>query len=400
MPEFNYTASDANGKMVRGSMNAVNDLDLEERVGALGYQLIDSKLARKGITLFAKKVTTKELVMFCVHLEQLDKAGVPLLDSLADIRDSADNPTFRDVLADLYESVKSGSVLSEAMKKHPEVYNEVFIGLVSAGERTGNLSTAFQHLSEHLKWNDDFKRSIKKATRYPIVLLVVMSILITFMMVFVVPQLVDFMTSQGFELPIYTKALIATSAFFSDYWYLVFSFPIISIIVLVTLYKNNSAVRYKLDLFLVNVPVIGPVILKVNMARFTRFFSITFASGIGVIECLQTSQRVLGNMVLQESIGNIIKNVMDGNSITNSLAATKRFPTLVVRMFKVGEDSGNMESALENVNFFYNREVEDSMTKMIGFIQPMLTVVMGIMMAWIIIAVFGPLYGSFSEIDF
>ncbi len=235
---------------------------------------------------------------------------------------------------------------------------------------------------------------------YPITLLVVMGAVITLMMLKVVPQLVDFLTSQGFDLPPHTLALIAFSNFFSEYWWLIIVSPIATIIGLSILYKSSYAAHYAFDKFFLKVPVIGNVILKLNLARFSHFFGITFSSGIGVLECLDTTKGVVKNYVLQEAIDQIIQNVSEGTSLTQSISMTKRFPNLVVRMFKVGEDSGNMDQALSNINFFYNREVDDAIARMISFIQPVLTVVMGGMMFWVIASVFGPLYGTFSEVEF
>lgn len=400
MPTYKYSAIDNAGASVRGKLTAANELDLEERLHDIGLTPLEHKAVKSKKGGFFGKINTKELIMFCVHLEQLDKAGVPLLDALADMRDSADSPKFRDIMADIYESVKGGDLLSAALEKRKDVFNEVFIGLVKAGEKTGHMSEAFGHLSHHLKWNNDLKRSIRKAMTYPITLVVVMTGVITLMMLFVVPQLVDFLQSQGFVLPIHTRALIAFSNFMGSYWWAVIALPVGILFVTAIIYRKSPSVHYKLDRIMLKSPFIGPVILKINLARFGHFFAITFSSGIGVLECLATAKSVVGNYVIKEAIGFIIQNVSDGASLTRAISATQRFPSLVVRMFKVGEDSGNMDEALQNINFFYDREVQDSINRMISFIQPTLTVVMGAMMFWVIAAVFGPLYDSFKHIDF
>lgn len=400
MPTFAYTAVDSSGKSIKGKITANNELDLEERLNELGLTLVEQRVAKQKAGGFFNAVTDKDLIMFCVHIEQLDKAGVPLLESVADMRDSADSPALKGVLTDLYENVKAGDPFSVALQKRKDVFDEIFVGLVAAGEKTGNIGQAFHHLSHHLKWNSEFKRSMKKAIRYPIALLIVMSIVITLMMLLVVPQLVSFMQAQGFELPIHTRALIATSNAFKNYWYLIFGTPIVAIISIIMLYKHSMGARYTIDALLLKMPALGPVILKINLARFSHFFAITFNSGIGVLECLDTGQKVVTNLVIKESISFIKQNVSEGNRIYQAISATQRFPNLVIRMFKVGEDSGNMEDALHNINFFYDREVEDSVNIMIGLIQPTLTLLMGVLMFWIIAAVFGPLYSSFSKIKF
>lgn len=209
-----------------------------------------------------------------------------------------------------------------------------------------------------------------------------------------------FLNEQGFDLPWYTRWLINTSNAFVNYWYIILGVPIGIFFLLYFMYKMSDAARYKIDQFFLWFPKIGQVILKINLARYTRFFSITFASGLGILECLGTARDVINNAVLKESGTSIIKDVTEGSTITNALQRTERFPSLVVRMFKVGEESGNMDEALEHVNFFYEREVDDSVEAMVQMIQPTLTVVLGLLMFWIIAAVFGPIYSNFSNMDF
>ena len=325
---------------------------------------------------------------------------MPLHDALADVRDSAESPKLKDVLTGVYESVKNGMILSQAMAAYPRVFNEVFVGLIAAGEKTGNLSMSFVHLGEHLKWSAALRSKVKKASRYPIVLLLVLSGVITALMMFTVPKMIEFIVSQGFEIPIHTKALIAVSGAFQSYWYLILGMPAGLIFCLILLNRINESFAYKIDALTLKLPLIGPVVRKIDMARFTHFFAVMFNSGIDIIDSLHAAKAVVTNRVLNEAIDIVISNVTDGNSMTASLRLSNQFPNLVVRMFKVGEDSGNMNEALENINFFYNREVNDSVDSMVGAIQPILTVVMGLLIFWIIAAVFGPLYGSFSKMKF
>lgn len=400
MALYNYHAVNKEGKEVRGKISAANPLDLEEKIKELDFDLIDYTQEKAKRKSFGGKIKPKDMIMFCVHIEELDRAGVPIIDSLVDIRDTVENDKMRDLLSDLVQHIKSGDRISTALKKRPDVFDELFVGLIAAGEDTGDIGSAFGHLSNHIKWNTEFRRKIKKAITYPIVLVLVMAAVITMMMLFVVPQLVDFLQKQGFELPFYTKALIATAQFFESYWWIViFGIPITFIIALFV-YKKNEAVRSIVDGFLLRVPGVGPVILKINLARFVKFFSITFNSGLGVLESLRISEKVVTNRVLKQSVGVIAKNISEGTPLTTAIADTGTFPSLVVRMFKVGEESGNMERTLSNVNFFYEREIDDSVDAMVGMIQPTLLIVLGSTLMWIIAAVFGPVYGSFSQMKF
>mgnify|MGYP003394074688 CR=1 FL=1 len=400
MPAFNYAAINETGRRVRGVVVADNELDLESRLKQIGLDLVDAReVAAKKSSRFSR-IKLKDLIVLCMHLEQLDRAGVPLHDALADVRDSSESEKLRDVMTGVYESVKNGSMLSKAMLAYPRVFSDVFTGLVAAGEKTGNLAESFMHLGEHLKWSAEIRRKIKKATRYPMALIVVISVVITILMIFVVPKLVDFIVSQGFSIPLHTRALIAVSYAFEHYWYLILGVPTAIVLVLMIFYRSSEAFAYKMDGVFLSTPLIGPVIRKIDMARFTHFFAVTFNSGIDVLDSLEAAKAVVGNRVLKNSIELVKTNVMEGSSLTASLRLSNQFPMLVIRMFKVGEDSGNMAEALENINFFYNREVNDSVEAMVGMIQPTLTVVMGIIIFWVIAAVFGPLYESFSKMKF
>ncbi|MDX2072809.1 MAG: type II secretion system F family protein [Alphaproteobacteria bacterium] len=398
MALYSYTAFNELGRRIRGSVHADNVVDLEARLKEINLDLIDSKEQKEKRSRFGGRVKLKDIIILCMHLEQLNRAGVPVHDAIADVRDSTESAKLRDIMTGVYEAVRNGKVFSKALAAYPRVFDSVFVGLVAAGERTGNLSDSFTHLAEHLKWSSEIRRKVKKSVRYPIAVLCMLSLVIAVLMTQVVPKLVAFIISQGFSLPLHTRALIAFSGAFENYWYLIFGIPIATFIIIKLLYRTSEVFAYKMDAFLLKLPLLGPTILKVNMARFTHFFAVMFNSGVDIIEALEAARGVVGNRVLKESVEVVKTNVVEGNSLTASLRMSNRFPNLVIRMCKVGEESGNMTEALENVNFFYNREVDDAVESMTGFIQPALTVVMGLMIFWIIAAVFGPLYESFSKI--
>ena len=398
MPSFNYKAINEAGRRVSGTIYAENETDLETRIMQLKLELLAAKPVRSRKTSKRGRVGARDLIVLCMHLEQLERAGVPLLDALSDARETCDSNKLQDIMSVVYEDVKNGSMLSQALAVHPKVFNDVFVGLIAAGEKTGNMADAFAHLGEHLKWTADIRRKIKKATRYPKALVLVITLVISVIMLFVVPKLVDFIVAQGFSLPLHTRALIAVSYAFQYYWYVILGLPIALIVLMNVLYRTVERVSYKIDAITLKLPLIGPVVRKIDLARFTHFFSVMFNSGIDVLESLQGAGEVVHNLVLKESIILFRTHVSEGNSLMSSLRLSNQFPNLVVRMFKVGEDSGNMKEALDNVNFFYNREVNDSVDAMVGAIQPILTVVMGFVIFWVISAVFGPLYESMSKI--
>lgn len=400
MPTYAYKAMNPKSRTIRGTMVADNEIDLETRLKEIDLEVLDTRVVRERRAGFTSRIKLKDMIILCLHLEQLTRAGVPIHEALADVRDSTESLKLRDIMTDVLEKVKSGSKLSEALATYPRVFDTVFVGLVQAGEKNGNLTESFVHMSEHMKWSNDIRRKIRKAMAYPLTLLVVMAGVVAVLMVAVVPKLISFLLSQGFEIPLHTRALIATSQAFQSYWFLIFGIPIAIIMLVLTFYRMNEAFAYRVDGLLMRLPVLGVVIRKINMARFTHFFSVMFKSGIDIPDALTASKGVVANRVIKESIDLVNRSVIEGSSLTASLRISNQFPMLVIRMFKVGEDSGNMGGALENVNFFYQREVNDAVDSLVGMVQPMLTIVMGALIFWVIAAVFGPLYQSFQNMQF
>lgn len=401
MPVFTYVAVNEQGGKVRGKITADNEMALDDKLKPLGLEVLEAKLEKKsgGFSLF-KKVTTQDLIVFCIHLEQLEGAGVSILDSIADLRDTSENPAFRDLMMQVHEDIKGGLLLSAALAKHPKVFGEVFTSLIKAGEQTGNLEEIFHHLAEHLKWVSELQRKIKKAMYYPVFLLILMSGVIALMMIYVVPKLSEFLLSQNFKLPGYTTALIATSNFVGNYWYAILAFPFVLGVMIKILNAVSKPFAFYFDGFKLLIPFVGRTIRKIELARFCRFFGIMYRSGIGVLECLETANDVVTNRMMKKSTGALKESVEEGNSLTAAMMGSDQFPNLVVRMFKIGEESGQLDKTIENVNFFYDREVRDEVDNMIGVIQPALTLVMGGLMMWVSVAVFGPLYDSLSKMNF
>lgn len=399
MSQYSYKAINEVGKTVKGTMSAVNEIDLEDKLEKLGLYIINSKLKKDNGLNFFNSITPKELILFCLQLEQLEKAGVPILESLDDIKNSAESAKMKAVISEIIESVRGGTMLSASLAVHPKIFDEVFIGLVAAGENTGQLHTIFHHLGDHLKWLNLIRSKIKKASYYPIFLLFLMVGIISLMMLFVIPKLSGFLSAQNFDLPGSTKLLIATSNLFQNSWYLIFGIPLIFYIFFKILIKTYEPAAYMFDKTKLHIPIIGNTIRKIEIARFCRFLAITFRSGISILDCLDISSNVVINKVIKEGINVARDSLSTGQTLSASLKATEQFPTLVIRMIKIGENSGNLDNTLENVNFFYDREVEDSVNKMLGSIQPTLTILLGGIMFWVTSAVFGPLYSSFSKLN-
>ena len=396
MFRYRYKALDQNGKTVNGKMSAENPAELLTMLRANSLELISYSQDKIGSGIFGR-IKTADLISIFVHLEQLEKAGVSIIDSIADLKENGDTAKIRNLMHEIHEAIKNGSLFSESLGKHPEIFNKIYLGLIAMGEKTGNLDNAFSSIIEDIKWNNDINRKTAKAIRGPMFGILVMFVVLGVMTSVVVPKVTAFLTAQDIKLPLITVALISFSNFMKNYWYLMVVIPI-SIYIFIKILQLSENIAIKIDNIKLFIPVFGPIIRKIDSAKFCQFFALTFRSGLGVLECLDSACGVIKNKAIKRAIMLVKEQVSDGQSMTKSIGATGYFPSLVVRMFKVGEESGNMESALQNIKFFYDREINDSIDKIVGMIQPTITLVMGMMIGWITIAVFGPIYGTFSNI--
>lgn len=400
MPLYRYRAINAKGRKNTGKLSAANEAELDERLAELGLELIDVEEQRDSrlSALFAGRVRTRDLIELCIDMEELIRAGVPVLDALTDVRDATTSPRLRDVLSAVASDVGNGRMLSLALAEHPQTFNDIFVGVINAGERSGNLEDAFHHLVGHLKWTDEMNQKIRAAARYPLFVLVTTIALAMAMMLFLVPELSRFLTSLQMDLPTMTVALLATSRFVQEWWWVVLATPLILVLLVRFLHRNSPSMAHRLDYLLFRLPGIGIVLRKIALSRFAHFFTVMYKSGIGILECMETARGVVANRSLSASLHIARERVEQGSTLTNALRSTAEFPDLVIRMVRVGEESGNLDRSLESITYFYDREVSDSVDRMVGAVQPTLTLLVGALLVWIVLAVMGPMYDSFSNL--
>ncbi len=406
MERYKYRAVNENGRPIRGVISAASETDLYNQLQSAGLELVDCKSldSKKGGMSFGsasmQRVKIRDLIQFFVHMEQMQSAGVPLLDSLADIRDTTENGRMRDMMTEIYRDVSDGAALSEAMAKHGKVFNNLYISLIKAGEDTGDLTSPYKQLTKYLKWVDSMQSKIRKATRYPMIVCLVVFVTIVVMMGYVVPQIVGFIRNLDQELPFYTTALIATSDFFAGYWWAVLGVPVILFIVLRVMAKVSDNFAYRVDSIFLNMPIFGNIIRKISIARYAQTFGALFASGIDVVNALKSARQTVTNRVLLEALELVERYVSSGSPLSEAFNYSGEFPSMVVRMLKIGEESGNLTVVLEQVSDFYTKDVDEAVDGLIAMIEPALTGLLGGMILWIAAGVFGPIYGSFENIDF
>lgn len=394
-----YKAMDSRGRVTQGQISANNINDLEARLERMGFDLIDYKVQKDRHFRFGK-VTRQDLITFCFTMEQLTRAGVPIIAGLEDMRDSLPQSRLREVVSNLIENIQGGENLSESMHHFPDVFDQVFVSLVNAGEHSGNLNKVFEHLTETLKWHDELIAKTKKLIMYPTFVSIVIVGVFMFLMLYLVPQLKQFFESMGKQLPMHTQILLHISDFTVAYWYIVLSVPILTIIGLNIGLRYSSRLRFLFDRIKLRIWIIGPILEKIILARFTNFFALLFGSGITVLESLHISKKLAGNVVIEAAIQRVIDQIADGVGISESFERARLFPQLVLRMVKIGESTGELDAALLNVTYFYNREIRDSIDKIQTMIEPLMIVIMGLLLGWVMISVLGPVYDMISKFNF
>lgn len=400
MPAFQYKAVDKTGQPARGGLEAANEVDLELRLRRMGLDLITFREIEKTASGFGAggSVTRRDLITFCFDMEQISRSGIPILEGIRDLRDSIENPRFREILTTLTEDMEGGRILSQAMAQHPNVFDKVFVSLIRAGEQAGRLIDIFANLGATLKWQDELASQTKQLLMYPAFVLVVVSAVMVFMLVYLVPQIVTLLKAMGVALPIQTKALIFVSGFVVNYWPLVFGLPVVLAVTAVVIVRRSQKAQYLWDYTKLHLPVVGPIMQKIIMSRFTNLFALMYQSGITILDAIKTSEDIVGNRVIADGLMRAGQQINAGESLTETFQNLGVFPPLVIRMLRVGEATGALDTALMNVTYFYNRDVKDAVDKGMAMIGPALTVFMGGMMMFILWAVLGPVYDILGKV--
>lgn len=316
------------------------------------------------------------------------------------MRDTMDSPRFREVLTVMTEDMEGGRMLSQCMATHPAVFDTIFVSLVRAGEQSGQLPQVFQNLAETLKWEDELISQTRRLLMYPALTLVVVVGVLIALLVFLVPQIATLFKSMGMALPGQTRALLAVSGFMAQYWLIVLAVPVVAAVALIVAVRSNSKIAYLWDYTKLRLPVVGPILQKIIMSRFTNVFSLMYRSGITVLDAIKTSEDVVGNRVISDGLNRAGQQVAAGEGLTETFQNLGMFPPLVIRMLRVGETTGALDTALANVTYFYNRDVKDAVDKGLKMLGPTLTLILGGMIAFVIWAVLGPVYDILGKLKF
>ncbi|MDR2111553.1 MAG: type II secretion system F family protein [Candidatus Accumulibacter sp.] len=397
MPLFNYRAIDSDGRAVAGRIDALTLADLEMRLRRMELDLIDGAPVSARQAPGSRSIPRRELIHFCFHLEQLVRV-VPILDGLTDLRDSLENPRFREIVASLVEGIGGGQTLSQAMEAHPRVFGKVFVNLIRAGETSNRLPEVLRNLTESLKWEDELASQTRKLAMYPAFVGVIVIAATFFLMIYMVPQLRQFVKNMGETLPLQTQALFFVSDLLAGYWHVALAAPLMLAAGLKILLDVNPLARLRFDAIKLKLPFVGEILRKIILSRFANTFALLYSSGIPILDAVRATQNVVGNLAVRRGLENVEQSIGEGQNVTSAFQRTGFFPPLVIRMLRVGESTGALDEALANVCYFYNRDVRESVEKVQQLIEPLLTLLLGALLGWIMLSVLGPVYDVISRI--
>ena len=400
MAAFTYKAIDKQGRPARGNLDAANEVDLELRLRRMGLDLITYRVQSKaGARNVRGRVSRQDLITLCIDLEQISRAGIPLIDGLRDLRDGMDNPRFREILTTVIEDMEGGKVLSQCLSAHPRVFSPVFVSLVRAGELAGTLPEVFESLAASLRWQDELASMTKRLMIYPSLVLLVVTSVVLFLLIWLVPQITQLIKTMRVEIPVQTRMLTFLSDQLRIWWPVLLGLPFAIAVPLAIWIRRSEKARYLWDYAKLRMPLTGPILQKIILARFANFFAMMYRSGITVLDALRNSEEIVGNRVIADGLRRASQQITAGDSVAEAFQNIGIFPSLVVRMLRLGEATGALDTALMNVNYFYGRDVRESVDKAMKLIEPALTMALGAVLAFILWAVLAPVYDILGKLN-
>lgn len=396
MPNFNYTALDTNGKKISGNYNASSITDVIEMLKQKKYIPVDinerrTKAKEGGFLESLSRVNTKDLAVFCRQFQVMLNAGVTIVSTLDILQAQTDKKKFKNIIQDLFEKVQKGSTFSEALQSHIEIFPEIMISMVEAGEVSGNLDIIMERLSKHFEKEFKINNKVKSAMVYPIILIIVTLAVVTFLLIFVMPTFISMFQGSGVELPALTRAVLAMSEFMQNRWYVLIGVILLIVLIYTRLSKERD-IRIRIDRFKLKIPVVKNVQIKVASARFTRTLSTLMGSGVELMKSIEIVSRVTGNAHISLILTQVKEDLRKGGTLSEPLKRYGIFPPMIPAMVNIGEESGAIEEVLDRTADFYDEEVDTAIQKLTTMIEPVMLVLMGFLVGFIVISMYLPMF--------
>ena len=397
MSVFVWEGKLANGGIKKGEIEAT-----DKAAAALilkRQRIIPTKLKSKSkdISLFEKKVKTKEIVIFTRQFSTMINAGLPLVQCLDILSSQQPNPSFKKVTSQIKVDVEAGSTFADALSKHPKIFDSLYVNLVAAGEVGGVLDTVLNRLAVYMEKNESLKNKVKGAMTYPIIVLCVAFGVVAILMIFVIPTFSDMFKQFGSALPGPTQFIVNLSSFFRKFWWAMIGF-IVALIFGFKWIRTQEKGRFYTDKMMLRLPVFGPLIRKVAVAKFTRTLGTMISSGVPIMDGLEITSKTAGNMIIENAIRAVRTAIGEGRTMSEPLEQTGLFPGMVVQMIAVGEATGAMDQMLGKIADFYDEEVDTAVEALTSSLEPMLMVFLGGIIGFVVVAMYLPIFKMASAI--
>ena len=401
MPVFAYKAKGVDGNVLEGTVDAAEQKAAVERLRSQKLVILEISEKGTGMADLLKKiglgpskgdVTSKDLVLFSRQLSTLVSAGVPIVQGLAILEAQCENPAFKEVLGGVRTDIEGGLSISDALKKHPDAFPELYTAMVRAGELGGILDTILERLTSYLENSENLKNKVKGAMMYPAIVLSICGAVTVFLMVFVIPTFERIFASFGAELPFITQMLIDTSNIMKKYFILILLAPVAGLKGFKKFYATPFGQRW-VDQKMLQLPVFGLMLKKVAVAKFTRTLGTLIKSGVPIMQALETVAATAGNVIIAEAVLATRESIREGGRLSDPLKKSGIFPNMVTSMISVGEETGALDIMLAKIAEFYDQEVDAAVKGLTSMIEPIVIVVMGVVIGTIVVAMFMPMFG-------
>jgi len=396
MPIFKYRVRDKSGNAVVGTIDALNIQMAGDQLYNLGYLPISIEEQGQAISfnlsdllMRFQKVKLEELIIFSQQLSTLYKAGLPLLTGLDSIAQQVKNKKFKMILEQVRKQIEGGSTLHGATSKYPEVFSTVYVNMVRAGETSGMLGESLDRFISFSDREITTRQRVKEATRYPKIVTLSLSIAFLVLVAFIIPRFAQIFAQFNTPLPLPTRIMIGINDIFQSYWYLVLG-AIFGIPILLKHYLRTERGRYFWDRLKMRIPVFGSLFLKIALSRFAYTFAMLNRSGIPILQTLEITSATINNIMLSQAVEEISRNIREGRSLADSMKETQMFTPLIIQMVSVGESSGTLDSMLMRITEYYDIEVDNTIKKISAYIEPFLTLFLGVVVLFLALAVFLP----------
>jgi type IV pilus assembly protein PilC len=404
MPKFSWEAKSKSGAVQKGVMEGASVAQVESQLRRYGFSGFTIKEQGKGLNLQIKfpgtgspKIQTKDLVVFTRQFATMIDSGLPLVQCLDILSGQQENKTFKDILVSVKESVESGSTFADALAKHPKAFDQLYVNLVAAGEVGGILDTILGRLAAYIEKAMKLKKQVKGAMVYPLTIMSIAVVVVGVILIFVIPTFAKMFADFGGDLPAPTKFVIALSNFIIKY-ILVIIGAIVGLKWAIGKYYASANGRKVIDRLALQAPIIGPLVRKVSVAKFTRTLGTMISSGVPIMDGLEIVAKTAGNKIVEEAIYKVRTSISEGKTIAEPLADSGVFPAMVVSMISVGEATGAMDTMLNKIADFYDDEVDDAVGAMTSMMEPLLMVFLGTTVGGLVIAMYLPIFKLASTV--